>query len=87
MKRYLRYVSPFIAVVIMLLLILDTKVAYIGAKEGISVCIEVIIPSLFPFIVASNYLCTSLFGARIPGLERIGILFQLPKGSESLLVL
>ena len=50
MKRYLRYVSPFIAVVIMLLLILDTKVAYIGAKEGIRMCIEVIIPSLFPFL-------------------------------------
>lgn len=87
MKRYLRYISPIIAVFTMILLIFDTTIAYIGAKEGISVCIEVIIPSLFPFIVASNYLCTSLFGARIPGLERIGILFQLPKGSESLLVL
>lgn len=87
MKRYLRYVSPFIAVVIMLLLILDTKVAYIGAKEGIRMCIEVIIPSLFPFIVVSNYLCTSLIGACIPGIGRIGRFFQLPKGCESLLLL
>ena len=86
MKRHLRYISPFMAAFMMILLIMDAKTAYMGAMEGIRMCIEVIIPSLFPFIVVSNFLCASLIGTHLPGLNCIGSFFQLPKGSESLIV-
>ena len=40
----------------MLVLILDSKTALAGAREGIDLCIRTVIPSLFPFFLFFVYI-------------------------------
>ena len=75
------------AAVILLLLILDTPTAIQGATDGIELCIKVVIPSLFPFLIVSAYLNRALRGSSIPGVHRIASSLNIPKGGDSLLLL
>lgn len=70
----------------MLVLILDSKTALTGAQDGIHLCIQTVIPSLFPFFILSNLLTGAFMGLDYPLLRPIGRLFGLPKGTESLLI-
>lgn len=70
-----------------LALILDSKTALQGAKEGITLCLYTVIPSLFPIIVMSTLLSSCLLGGRIPLLRLLGRLCGVPEGAESLLLL
>lgn len=70
----------------MLLLILDAKTALQGARSGIDLCLQTVIPSLFPFFVLSAFLTDSVSdssGAMLGSVER---LFGVPKGAGSLLL-
>lgn len=67
-----------------LILILDSKTALQGAREGLSLCIQAVIPSLFPFCVFSILLTGSLTGQAIPLLRPIGRLTGVPQGAESI---
>ena len=87
MNVNMRRLCAILAAGVMVLLIANTKTAYIGAKEGISLCLEVIIPSLFPFFVFSNYLCSALAGQKLPGINILGKTLHIPAGSESLLTI
>ena len=62
----------------MLVLILDGKTALTGATEGIALCIQTLIPSLFPFFVLSMMLTSTLGGG---GLLLTGILGGYPVGA------
>ena len=79
-----RRITAFICFLSMGILILDTKTALLGAAEGIELCIRTVIPSLFPFIVISQLLTTSLLGENLPILRPIGKLLRLPQGAESI---
>lgn len=68
------------------ILILDSKTALTGAQEGIRLCIQTVIPSLFPFFILSNLLTGAWMGLDFPLLRPIGRLFGLPKGAETLLI-
>ena len=87
MKLSWNYLRLTCAIGMMMILILDTNTVKIGVDEGITLCLKVIIPSLFPFFVVSNYLCGSLNGLYIPGAGLISKLLHLPKGSEGLLMI
>lgn len=68
----------------MLVLILDAKTALIGAREGIELCLWTIVPALFPFFVAANYLTGSLS----PGFLRPVVkLLRIPEGAEGILLI
>lgn len=67
-----------------LILILDSKTALQGAQEGLSLCIQAVIPSLFPFFVFSILLTGALTGCSIPLLRPIGRLTGIPQGAESI---
>lgn len=69
----------------MAMLILDTKTAIAGATEGLDLCIQTVIPSLFPFFLMSIVLTGSLMGRAIPPLTPIARLLRIPAGAESLL--
>lgn len=71
----------------MLLLIIDSKTAIYGAKDGIILCIGTVIPSLFPLLVISGFLCHYLSGVSLPILQPLSRLCGIPKGSEKLLIL
>jgi len=71
----------------MLVLILDTKTAVTGAKEGIELCLMTVIPSLFPFFILSILLTACLSGVRSKFLRPIGRLCKMAEGSETLLLI
>lgn len=68
------------------LLILDSKTALIGAQEGVTMCIQTVIPSLFPFFMFSILLTTSLMGRPVKLLRPICKLCHIPDGAESILI-
>lgn len=70
----------------MAVLILDGKTATQGAVEGIRLCLETVIPSLFPFIILSGILTDAMFGTPLALLRPLGVWLKMPEGSESLLL-
>ena len=50
---------------IMLMVILDSKIAINGAVNGINICIRTVIPALFPLITLSIYLTNALQGSKL----------------------
>lgn len=75
------------ASVCMLILIIDTKTALLGANEGIRLCVTTIIPSILPFIFLSNLLTSALSGTEIKLLRPFGRCMRMPQGSESLFII
>lgn len=70
----------------MVVLILDSRTALMGASEGVALCLKTVIPSLFPFFILSGILSGSLIGLEFPILRPIGQVLGMPNGSEMLLV-
>ena len=68
-------------------LILDAKTALTGAKEGVQLCVCVVVPSLFPFLFLSVTLPSRLLGKKTKLLGRLGRLCSIPEGAESLMML
>lgn len=74
------------AVIGFLILIFDSSQALAGANEGIKLCIQTVIPSLFPFFVLSMMLTQRLdpHSAFIP--ESVAVLFKIPAAAASVLI-
>lgn len=87
MKYKSRSWTSIISAFALFVLVLDTKTAALGAKEGIVLCINSVIPSLFPFLMLSSIIVTNLIGDSIGILRPIGRLCAIPEGAESLFVL
>lgn len=68
------------------MLILDSKTAVSGAHDGILLCLQTVIPSLFSFFILSILLTSSLSGLPMPLLRPLGKLCHIPSGAESLLL-
>lgn len=68
------------------ILILDSQTAILGAREGVSLCLQSLIPSLFPFFVLTSLMTNSFLGTRLPFLIPISKLMKIPAGCESLLI-
>lgn len=77
----------FIAVLSMVIIIFDSKTALQGASEGVQLCLQTIIPSLFPFFVLSNILNHYLIGRKIPLLHPLCKHCGIPDGCESVFLL
>lgn len=70
----------------MLLLILDGQTALQGAREGAQLCLNTVIPSLFPFLMLSALLLDASTGASMRILQPLGKLCRIPAGAEPLLI-
>lgn len=68
----------------MVLLILDSACAAQSVQDAIDLCLQTIIPSLFPLFVLSGILVSMLGGVCIPFLSDF---CNLPRGSESIFLL
>lgn len=68
----------------MALLILDSRCAAESAQAALTLCIQTLIPGLFPMFVISSMLVPHLSGIRLPGLSR---LLGIPAGSEGIVLL
>ena len=69
----------------MLTLILDAKTGLRGAAEGVQLCINTVIPALFPFFLVSIFLTSTVTGLSV--FRPIGKLLKLPKGGETYLLM
>lgn len=78
--------TPIAASIAMLMLILDSQTALAGAKSGMDMCLQSVIPSLFPFFVLSILLTSGLTGRNLPFLRPLATLTGIPFGSESILL-
>ena len=70
----------------MILLIFDGKTAVSGVKDGLELCFQTLIPSLFPFFVLSSLVTGALSGVSVAPLRWISRLCRMPDGAESLLL-
>lgn len=70
----------------MLLLILDSRTALEGARNGLELCLRTVIPALFPFFVLSAMLTSDLGMQRSNWLRPFGRLTGIPHGAESILL-
>ena len=68
----------------MLLLILDGKTAVHGIYEGIQLCLNSLLPALFPFSVLSILITGSIIGKQIRILAPVCRFCRIPSGCESL---
>ena len=86
MKSYKLYYTTIFSGICMLIIILDGKTALQGASDGVALCVQTVIPSLFPFIFLSMFLCNGLSGLRMPILRPIERFCRIPYGSSPLLL-
>lgn len=84
--KHRQFLRGTFAAICMGILILDSKTALSGALEGVQLCIQSLIPSLFPFMVASSLLTGSFMGTDNLLLRPFGKLLGIPEGCESLLI-
>lgn len=75
------------SIMILILIISDAKTAASGVRDGIHMCLNVVIPSLFPFFIITTYINSIMFGYRVPGLQYITHRLRIPGGGESILLL
>lgn len=81
-----RFGTALIAAAGMMVMIFDSKTAFQGAADGVSLCIHTLIPSLLPFLFLSGMFMDSLYGQSSISLRLPGMFFGLPRGTESLFV-
>ncbi len=84
MKRTHALVSAAFAALGMFVLILDAKTALAGAQEGLHLCLQTVVPVLFPFFVFSALLTgnAGLLPIRLP--PWLSSILRIPKGAEVL---
>jgi hypothetical protein len=78
--------SAIFWIICLFLLILDSKTVILGATEGLDLCIRVLIPSMFPFLVVCPMI-SSRIGTYISIFRPFGRLLRLPEGAEDLFFL
>lgn len=67
-------------------LILDGTTAMEGARSGLEVCLQTVLPSLFPFLFLSSILTEALSTVNHKRHSVISQLYGIPKGTEGILV-
>ncbi len=71
----------------MLLLILDIKTAIQAVKEGMELCLQVLIPSIFPFLFLSILVTSAISGIQIRILRPLTSRMHIPPGAESIFLM
>ena len=82
-----KYFTGIVGLLAMLLLILDSQTVLRGAQDGVMLCLQTVIPSLFPFFFISGMVNRTLLGYSGKALSPIGRVCGIPSGAESLIIL
>ena len=75
--------SAILILSVLLLLVIDSKTALKSCAEGIELCLQNVIPALFPFLVLAPMMISYLSFGLPKALRRM---IKLPKGADGLLV-
>ena len=76
-----------VAFVLLFIMIISPDSISQSVRESITLCLNSVIPSLFPFMIISIFISNKLVGIRIPLLTPLGRLCKIPNGHESLLAI
>ncbi len=87
MKGKQKYLLGILSAVCMIMIILDSKTALVGAASGIELCIKTVIPALFPFFFLTGIITDMLNQPLRKIFRPIGKLYKIPAGAESTLIL
>lgn len=87
MRRNQNGIKLIFTCISMLAMIFDSKTAFIGASQGVNICIYTVVPSLLPFFVFSVYMTSELAGKRLRILQPIAAICGIPAGGEALLIM
>lgn len=87
MEQKVHFGTGILSFLGLLVLILDAKTALSGAQSGISLCLNSVIPSLFPFFIVTSLARSIFLGKTIRILRPISRLCGIPEGAESLMLL
>ena len=68
----------------MFMLILDSKTALAGAQDGILLCMQTVIPALFPFFLLSGLIIQTLPGLNLRIFHWVERIFYIPRGSGAI---
>ena len=79
-----RIFNVFFASVSILLLILDSQTALLGAQSAVALCISSVIPSIFPFLVLSGMLTAAINGIDLRIFRPLSRLTGIPVGTEGI---
>ena len=82
-KRYLKLIPVIVGLI---LLILDGTSAIEGARDGLEVCVQTVIPSLFPFMFLTSLLTASLSSPQNRHSSIICRLYKISPGTEGILL-
>lgn len=82
-----KYLTGLFGLLAMVLLIFDSQTVLQGAQDGVVLCLQTVIPSLFPFFFISGFINRSLLGCSGKALRPIGRACGIPTGAEPLLIL
>ena len=89
-RRSFGALAPFFAgLCLLLLLLINAEAATVGVRRGVSLCLETLLPSLFPFLVVSEWLVRSNVGewlGRYPGRPLCRLLGLSERGAAALLL-
>lgn len=86
MRNRKTILTAMFASIAMAALILDARTAISGATEGLQLCMQTVIPSLFPFFVLSALLNAAITGQKIGLFSPFARFLGIPSGAESLLI-
>lgn len=84
MTKRLNIIGCICVLIAAVILILDASTAAIGVREGVDLCINAVIPALFPFLFLSGMLNRIVTGHPISILRPIGRLCRIPSGAEGI---
>lgn len=87
MLRFKKSVIPAIISIIMIASIYNSHEVIKATTNAITLCLQVIIPSLFPFMFLSMLLCNYWSGIRIPFLTPVCKVTGIPENTQSILLL
>lgn len=87
MKKYMFHPPVFLSVIALMVLLADPKTAIDGASLGLNVCIQSVIPALFPFFVLSAMLTNILSQERSSILLPLGRLCAIPQRMEGIFLM
>ena len=85
LKRFVRYLNAAAASAVLFLLLLFSKEISAGIQNGISVCVSLVIPSSFLFLVCGEYLSRACSFHPIP--SAVSGLLGIPESQADVIVL
>lgn len=86
MKKKRRTMKSVAILIMVTVLILDSKAAIAGAREGVTLCMQTLLPSLFPLLFTTSLLVPCMTFSHNGFSRLLCWLFRIPAGSQGVLL-